>query len=155
MTTPTPEQFMALSEPDESDDFDVEPLEPGTRDPLESIAVSLQAIAANFVGVGRETELQQTIDDLEVQVTAVNEVLGQVLEACGKSKGQLAVKVREVILGPSASVTEPDPGVLVPGNDADVEEWRSYARSKGYGGEHDLEQLNRSQIRTLLGVPHS
>lgn len=143
MTTPTPEQFMAQTEPDETDDLD----------PLVAIATHLQAIAANFTGNTREAELQQTIDDLEVQVASVNEVLDQVLDACGKSKGQLAVRVREVILGPGEQPASPDDGATPPANDADVEEWRAYAR--GLGLVDGLDQANRSQIRTMLGISHS
>lgn len=39
-----------------------------------------------------------------------------------------------------------------PTRDADVEQWRSYARSAGYTG--DVDSMNRSQIRTVLGIDH-
>lgn len=38
-----------------------------------------------------------------------------------------------------------------PAHDAPVEEWRAYARSKGFAGP-DIDKANRSQIRTALGV---
>ena len=41
-----------------------------------------------------------------------------------------------------------------PAHDAPVDEWRAYAeeRLRGLGYEGDLQQMNRSQIRTLLGI---
>lgn len=39
-----------------------------------------------------------------------------------------------------------------PANDADVEEWARYAESLGF---EVLDTMNRSQIRTMLGIPHS
>lgn len=46
----------------------------------------------------------------------------------------------------------PDPAKQ-PANDAPIEEWVAYAQSLG----HDVDpgRTNRSQIRTLLGLPHS
>lgn len=38
-----------------------------------------------------------------------------------------------------------------PAHDAPVEEWRSYARRLGYTGP-DVDAMNRSQIRTMLGI---
>lgn len=39
----------------------------------------------------------------------------------------------------------------VPAADASVEEWRAYARGLGYTGS-DVDTMNRSQIRTMLGI---
>lgn len=47
---------------------------------------------------------------------------------------------------------ETHPAVVVPAHDADVEEWRAYAVPFLAG--HDVGTLNKSQIRTLLGIPH-
>ena len=42
-----------------------------------------------------------------------------------------------------------------PAHDAPVEEWRAYARSRtGFPEGTSIDTLNRSQIRTLLGIPH-
>ncbi|HEU4567681.1 MAG TPA: hypothetical protein VFR99_06560 [Marmoricola sp.] len=38
-----------------------------------------------------------------------------------------------------------------PAADADVEAWVDYAQRMGY---QDVDGMNRSQIRTLLGVAH-
>lgn len=38
-----------------------------------------------------------------------------------------------------------------PAADADVSEWRTYARGLGYTGP-DVDAMNRSQIRTMLGI---
>lgn len=40
-----------------------------------------------------------------------------------------------------------------PVHGADVEEWRAYARARGYQGV-DVDTMNRSQIRTMLGIDH-
>lgn len=52
-------------------------------------------------------------------------------------------------------------GPVMPAHDADVEEWRAYAGARGYAGTYDetggmtVDQMNRSQIRTLLGIPQT
>lgn len=48
-------------------------------------------------------------------------------------------------------------GLALPANDASVEVWREYARSLNAsptGEPAGLDSMNRSQIRTLLGLPH-
>lgn len=44
-------------------------------------------------------------------------------------------------------------GHAVPAHDAGVEEWRAYARSLGYSSPK-VDNANRSQIRSLLGIAH-
>lgn len=61
------------------------------------------------------------------------------LIAAGADPAELAVPL-------APPPTEPD-------RDADVEEWRSFARGLGYAGP-DVDEANRSQIRTMLGIPH-
>lgn len=54
-----------------------------------------------------------------------------------------------------------DPAHPQPETNAPVEDWRAYARALGYEAQYvgttwmSLEQMNRSQIRTMLGVPHT
>lgn len=42
-------------------------------------------------------------------------------------------------------------GLGVPAPEAHVETWRAYARGQGYAGP-DIDTMNRSQIRTMLGI---
>lgn len=42
-------------------------------------------------------------------------------------------------------------GLPQPAVDAPVDEWRAYARAQGYTGA-GIDQMNRSQIRTMLGI---
>lgn len=51
--------------------------------------------------------------------------------------------------GPSAEGGSP---AGAPAADASVEEWRAYARILGYQLRADVDTMNRSQIRTMLGI---
>lgn len=125
------------------------------------------------------TEARLHAEEFEAHLAAAQEQLDQVLEICGKSTSKLANSIRAVLTpdpspapdgqaseavddaapepGSSAQDVRPsagevsDPVVLVqPAHDAGVEEWREYARGLGYT---DVDNANRSQIRTLLGIP--
>lgn len=52
---------------------------------------------------------------------------------------------------PAAAQQEPPSQAFELGPNASVEDWRAYARMFGHT---EVDTLNRSQIRTLLGVPH-
>lgn len=158
----TPEQFMATPQPDEEDAEAV--------DPLGSIAESLRTIAAAYDGppaaVTREDELQQALDqaDAEYQDLMVrNGVLAGRLEEIRAlvkpSTSKLANSIREVLdaddtveVVDAEGSPEEDEFRLGehPADDAPVEVWRRYGRWRGL----DLvDNLNRSQIRSALGIP--
>lgn len=160
---PTVEEFLTQVEPEEDD----EPQLAG--EPLASIAESLRQIAETCTSAKRVEalevqaledylKLQGAYTDLEKLYVRSEETIGAVLAVCSKSKGQLAVKVREVVAGaaqPAGTQEQSAPGdapeLEQPAHDAEVEAWRDFARSRG-GVEGDLQQMNRSQIRTALGV---
>lgn len=99
-STPTPEQFLAQTDPDEDE------LEQRSYDALGSIAASLSAL----LGIVERHDAAETADAVEM-------------------------------------------GLEQPAADAPVEAWREYARQVAPGAT-DVDQMNRSQIRTLLGRPH-
>lgn len=213
MTAPTLEAFLATPEPDEDDvehtapAYDVEPLEPGAATALESIAVSLQTIAAvfgqQFAGesaerVGVVTELERENRELEALHDRKQALIEETLAICSKSTSKLANSIRAVLeppVEPTAPDAQPDPGPVLepvppaivnpavqcetctryfadqalldahacagsaapqtapaqPAADASVEEWRAFARAAGHT---DVDEANRSQIRTKLGLSH-
>lgn len=173
----TPEQFMAQpTDPDE----DLAPdLASVPADPLTSIASSLGLL----VSVVQRRDVQEAqaddqsalvnqldreINALRAQLDTKQALIAQVLEVCKPSVSKLANQVREV-LTPRAVVevaTQPPTELEVPADaptnvapsepppdGADTEEWRAYARNAGYRGP-DVDQMNRSQIRTTLGIAH-
>lgn len=190
-TTPTPEEFLALTDPEDDTD-EVTPT--GVRswpppgfdrafvlppDPLQSIAESLRILAAavekhdadeaaDDAQRERYDRLDQEYADLEDKHRSLYELLADVEKIVKPSTSKLANSVREAInrwRNPEVPVVvdeavEPPAAVPekiweTPAHDADVEEWRAYARSCGYVDEvTDLNQMNRSQIRTLLGIAH-
>lgn len=169
--TLTPEQFLAQPS-DEAEDYDIEPLEPGAADPLESIAVSLQRlvdlITSNAEDEKAADRMFVAFDDLEAKHGALLEVLSDVEAALGKSTAKPALAAKAVIeawrnpepaaeSGKSESATERHTATVAieerPDRDDTVEDWRAYARAQGYAGS-DVDQMNRSQIRTMLGIEH-
>ena len=180
--TPTPAEFLTQTEPDE--DEEAETYVSDTSDPLTSIAASLGMIAAAVHRHGAaeqaDTEnrelyiaLDQAHADLEAKYEAVNALVDDVLEVCKPSVSKLAIQVRETVAKWRTGQAEPEPVVGLslaglpeqpplehnndrdapPAQDAPVEEWREFARSRGYAGP-DIDQANRSQIRTMLGIEH-
>lgn len=164
----TPEAFLALP-PDPDEDA-----EETQADPLASIAESLRAITE--VVVRRDTqeaaedESKQALDQLDAEYAeleklhdAKQQLIEDTLAICAKSTSKLANSIR-ALLEPVVTVEvpepepapEPEPVLEQPAHDADVQEWRAYARNLGHGRTgpafNDLEQMNRSQIRTLLGI---
>lgn len=152
MTVPTPEEFLAQrTDPDEDDCPD-----DLAGDPLVSIARSLEAIALAVAsrqeGSSELASLRSEYDEVERLHDAKQALIEQVLAICKPSTSKLANNIRAAIEPPVAvppSGAESPPGPPV--RDADVEEWRGYARSLGYNGP-DIDTANRSQIRTMLGI---
>lgn len=136
--------------------------------------------AADDEAERRYLDLDQAYADLEDKHQALYGLLADVEKIVAPSTSKLANSVREAITrwrAPEAGaepVVEPDgvPAAVQcpacaryfadaelldghhctgPAPDADVEAWRAYALA--LGAEGDLSQMNRSQIRTLLGIP--
>jgi hypothetical protein len=168
MTTPTPEQFLAAPpDPDE----DEEPAAP--VEPLESIAGSLRYLVDRYDAEHAEEKLSDTLreeyDDLDSKYAAAFEVIEQIEATVKPSTSKLANSVRAVIgrwknpkvepvntqraVEPVDEEPETPPVIatLEPEPDADVEAWRAYARGRGYQ-DADVDRMNRSQIRTMLGI---
>lgn len=179
MTAPSPEAFLALTSTDEDHEEDVQQ----PTSPLESIAASLEAMTravvdiaiegrpgADLVAASRpDTELQERYfrlseeyDDLEAKHQSLYDLLADVEKIVSKSKSQVSLEVKAAINAwrnpevPAEGVPAGEPAAS-PALDADAEDWREYARAEGFGEQtgHDLSQMNRSQIRTLLGLPQT
>ena len=157
MTLPTPTEFLAMpSDPDE-DGPDL--------DPLHSIAESLRQIAAARAGTAlpapsdewraHERELGELLQDAERKLDEIRALVKP-------STSKLANGIRDVLDPPADDESEetgddePETTVPPPAHDATVGEWRDYARGLQDPGAdtYDLEQMNRSQIRTMLGIEH-
>lgn len=160
MTAITPEQFMTLIEPDE------EELEPFERDvltewseepPLASIAAALRRIETKLdqQGEGGVVDtLREAYDDLEAKHAELYALLEEVEALLKPSTSKLANSVRDAITrwrAPEVPVAPDSDLVVMPTHDAPVEEWRLYANTLGYI-EPAVDLMNRSQIRTLLGI---
>jgi hypothetical protein len=164
----TPTEVLALTSTDED--------ETELVDPLASMAGSLAAMAQHLTA---DTWAQEKTDDAAAELADLRReyteiealhdgkqaLIERVLEICKPSTSKLANTIRAA-LDPIVTVdtTGPAADLEVDGDGADelggqlapevtVEEWREYARSKGYTGP-DVDTANRSQIRTMLGVPH-
>lgn len=105
-------------------------------------------------------ELGQAYDDLEDKHRALYELLADVEKIVAKSKSQVSLEVKaainawhnpEVPVEGEVPAAEPVQGLPVPAADAPIEVWQVYAAERGV---ENAGQLNRSQIRTLLGLPH-
>ncbi len=177
-TTPTVEQFLAEQSTEDDDYFAGPPSEDDWRDavtdePLISIAESLRRIAA---AMGGETftaelvqqdeqvlgDLGQAYDDLEAKHQSLYELLADVEKIVSKSTSKVSLDVKAAINAWKAPAVEPvevpepvpagnaaEMGHTPPAHDAGVEEWALYAESLG----HEVPgSMNRSQIRTLLGI---
>lgn len=174
MTTPTisPSITAFLSQPEDDlhDGADTSrgPVEAvlaeraGHGDPLESIADSLRQLVGMVTKHSEDEQLAdrrlELLDDLEAKHAELYDVLAQVEKIVAKSTSKVSLDVKAAInawRNPDAAPAEPagdEPEPMAqPAPDAEVEEWRAYARSLGYAGA-PVEQGNRSQIRTLLGV---
>lgn len=123
-----------------------------TPDPLECIAMALTGLLDVTVKLVERHDGEQNDQAL---VTALDEELAEqrrvveaVRAAVGKSTAGWADKIREA-LGDAGGDSAPS----MPEHNADLEVWREYARTQGFDG--DLTQMNRSQIRTALGLPNA
>lgn len=174
MTAPTIEAF--LTQPDDDlEDTDLGPVEAAlaagqtfraevydSGDPLESIADSLRTL------VGRVTEhsedekaadrMQEAFDDLDAKHAELYAVLARVEKIVAKSTSKVSLDVKAAInawrkpeVPAEPASDEPPSAPEMPAHDADVQAWRDYARSLGYSGA-PVDEGNRSQIRTLLGI---
>lgn len=157
-STPTVEEFLTRPEPDEPEAVEIDVATLLGVDPLISIAESLRAITSIVVRRDRqeaaEDETQQALDQLDreyAEIEKLHDVKQQLIEdtlkICSKSTSKLADSIRALLEAPVAAPTTDHPA-----HDADVEEWRAYARSRGYQGP-DVDTANRSSIRTMLGIP--
>jgi len=122
--------------------------------------------------------LHEAFDDLEDKHKALFGLLAQIEKIIKPSSSKLALSVAEAITRwrspevpvftevdrPAETPTDTDrflageslnpSGAPLP--DAPVEEWRAYAREfvqPGHTGP-DVDAMNRSQIRTMLGIEH-
>lgn len=162
-TAPEPADFLAQGAYDDEPDL------------LEDVVRRLCALE-DHLGLSDETEARVLVVDAEQGAADTNPALAGALALIEEirrivkpstSKVSLAVKAAiEAWENPSgAGLAEPaeDVGAPEAGQepsephpDADVEAWRAYARQLGYGRTglafNDLEAMNRSQIRTLLGI---
>lgn len=155
--TPTPEEFLAQIGPDEDDEI---------LDPLTSIAGSLHKLVTliekHETEEREEDHQRELVDQLDRELGEKQALIDHVLEICKPSTSKLANSIRAVLQPPTPdeetpaaepSVEGPASQMIQPVHDADVEEWRNYARSLGHAGP-DVDKANRSQIRTMLGIPH-
>lgn len=169
--TPTVEEFLAQQgTDDEAEDFPAEIYDSG--DPLESIADSLRTLVGMVKGHTEEEQaserLQEAFDDLESKQQSLFDLLADVEKVVSKSTSKVSLEVKDAINAwrnpevPAVHEAEPvgvtvpvenatEMGLSQPAHDADVEEWRKYARGLGYAGS-PVDEGNRSQIRTLLGI---
>lgn len=127
----------------------------GTRPDLPAPSEEIRAWArANGWGVSDKGKIPVKI--VEAFIAADNGTKGN------QPGGDGSAEMDPAWSGPSVdgeASTDPDPSVsnapTQPADDAPVEEWRAYARSTAYDDNPeypDLDELNRSQIRTLLGI---
>ena len=172
-TTPTVEEFLAQQDPEEDQTDEQRP-----ADPLESIAQSLGVIADAMTnrdttaGAEQEALLEETReerDDWEDKHRAALDLIHEIGTIVKPSTSKVSLEVKAAIERWANPVVEPEPITVpdgppdgphtaaegaYPAQSADVEEWRAYARSYGYTGP-DVDSMNRSQIRTMLGIPHT
>lgn len=168
MTAITVEQF--LTSPSDPEEYELEPAQvygPAVAtDPLTSIAGSLADLVAmvrtSVEGEAEADRLRELHDDLDAKHAVLHDLVLEIEEIIKPSTSKLANTVREAVgrwrgvePAPVAEpVEQPTPPVLEqPAKDADVEEWRGYATAVGVSA--DVSQLNRSQIRTALGIEHT
>lgn len=167
ITTPTLEQFMAEPQDDHEEvtwaaAFDTTP------DPLGAIAESLGRIVTVLEhGSMAETEtdrLREQYADLDAKHAELWDLVEELEAILKPSTSKLANALREAIgrwrgVEPAQPPLEPEPmdpvvepqPIPMPEKDAPIEEWVAFAQAHG----HDVDpgRTNRSQIRTLLGIP--
>lgn len=165
-TAPTAEAFLAQPADPEDEEALPEEWGPGldltgtiTEDPLESIAASLRQLVV-LSGGGEAVEHCEHADDLAAllrdhaelqrEYDVKQQLIEDTLKTVSKSTSKLADSIRALLEAP-VTVASPE-SIPLPAHDASVEEWRAYAAQDPLPPGTDLEQMNRSQIRSLLGV---
>lgn len=158
-------------------------MRPPEPDPLVSIAHTLDRMLA--IAEHHELEeqtsdrLREAHDDLDAKHAVLWDLVLEIEAIIKPSTSKLAIQVREAIgrwrgvdpepaeaateaaaevaapVGPVAVSEIPNPApVSPPAKDADVDVWRAYAEALGENLD-ELSQMNRSQIRTRLGLPQA
>lgn len=121
-------------------------------------------------------QLDREYAELEKLHDAKQGLIDCTLALVSKSTSKLASSIRELLepmVVPEPATVEPEPPVISnhdpvppvepvavlhaaqpPAEDASVEDWRAYARGlrRMTNGESSIDKMNRSQIRTMLGV---
>ena len=182
MSIITIEQFM--SEPSAPDEEDLEPEAPvdpltSIAHSLKQLVVVL-AQGVPSAAAAEDEPLTASQEEKYIararELEAKQALIEQVLAVVKPSVSKLADQVREVLgAGVVVVVEEPAPSELqvapelgvvpdtheigatvgVPTDDATVEEWRAFARTMTGAPEGTVvDQMNRSQIRTMLGIAH-
>jgi len=183
MTMPTLEQFLASVDPDEDDEPTVttDPLtsiaeslrlltELASRDTGDQADERLVRDLTSLDAECRKLRAENAALDAEAEENTA--LIVRVRELIKPSTSKLANSIRDVLDGPQVSdmptadramleevedeaqppAVDPQPGQRPPGHDAPVEVWRGYAIGCGFQG-NDVDSMNRSQIRTMLGIP--
>lgn len=180
--TPTIEQFFAMQDGEEDVEVEATDPLTSIAESLRTIAAGMggEAYTAEVVaspGDTRWSELHQVameqLDDLEEKHRSLFDLLAEVEKIVKPSTSKVSLEVKAAIeawKAPAVPETEEPPADLIskaereqmmaapvtaqPAHDADVEEWRAYAMATA--GEQfelvGLDQMNRSQIRTMLGI---
>ena len=156
MTHPTPEDFLTDQHAGED--------EPECIDPLVSIADSLNRLVEAMAWSGTDeaaaadqnyTQLEKAYEELDQRYDDLLELVDAIEALIKPSTSKLANGVRTAIAAwrgpdePVAIENTAQMGPQQPAPDADVEQWALYAEALGFE-VHD--SMNRSQIRTLLGI---
>lgn len=191
-TTPTVEEFLTSSQPDEPEEVE------HPTDPLESIAHSMRILTEVVVRRDAEdeeqdsqsalvNELDRELQGVRAELAASQALVEEVLAICKPSTSKLANSIRAAIAEHEAVDEEPEGEVAYvcphcgtgwgevvdpctecgkaasgttperpeqPAHDAPVEEWRDYVRAvrPAEFRPTTLDTMNRSQIRTYLGI---
>jgi hypothetical protein len=174
----SPADFMAQPpDPEEELEATTPPLAmaPYDPNPLDSIAQSLRQLVQIHSGnAAAEAEndgitavvmaARAAYDDLEAKYGSLYELLKEIETTIKPSTSKLANQVRDAIgrwrdpevpaeVGPDAHAAEAGVAPEHPSHDAPVEEWRDFAKTMAPPYKWaDIDTMNRSQIRSLLGI---
>ncbi len=162
MYLPTPAEFLAMTDPDEDefeDDYANNFAAPSVEF-LSSIAESLRQLVDVAQGKAVEDNesdrLREAASDLAEERFGLLNLLEEIQALIKPSTSKLANSVRDAIdkwngVAPTPEPVEEPQLAVQPAHDASVEEWQTYAHTCGVNTA-DIRGLNRSQIRTLLGI---
>lgn len=148
----------------------------------DKVAADPEPLVSEDEHVALMIDTSHELADLEAKHDIVLQLVEQIRSIVKKSTSKVSLDVKAAIdawANPPTSETpspagEPSPSagegsytglrtevdaegrtvLSVPAHDADVDEWRTYARAlRGVtNGESSIDSMNRSQIRTLLGI---